>query len=118
MNPTNHHNAAGYLRLQCFTFPNPANILGNVRRNSVIGPGLQTFDVSFFKDNTLRRIRSDLNLQLRAEVFNIFNHPNLAPPLEHGALFNAQGASINGAGQIVTTTTPSRQIQLGIKVVW
>jgi hypothetical protein len=29
-----------------------------------------------------------------------------------------QGAPINGAGQIVTTTTPSRQIQLGVKLVW
>ena len=93
-------------------------MLGNLRRNSVVGPGLQTLDVSLFKDNTLRRVRKDLNLQLRAEVFNVFNHPNLAPPLEHRTLFNAQGASINGAGQIVTTTTPSRQIQLGIKLVW
>ncbi len=117
-NATNHHNPANYLKLQCFAFPNPANMLGNLHRNSIIGPGLQTFDISFFKDNTLRRIRSHLNLQLRAEVFNIFNHPNLAPPLEHHALFNAQGTPINGAGQIVNTTTPSRQIQLGIKLVW
>jgi hypothetical protein len=92
--------------------------LGNLRRNSIVGPGLQTFDISFFKDTSLHRIRSDLNMQFRAEVFNVFNHPNLAPPLEHRALFNAQGAPINGAGQIVTTTTPSRQIQLGAKLVW
>lgn len=117
-NATNHHNAASYLKLQCFAFPNPVNILGNLRRNTINGPGLQTFDVSFFKETPLRRIRSDLNLQFRAEVFNVFNHPNLAPPLEHRALFNEQGAPINGAGQIVTTTTPSRQIQLGIKLVW
>ncbi|MDP9050266.1 MAG: hypothetical protein M3O31_05995, partial [Acidobacteriota bacterium] len=116
-NATSHHNAASYLKLQCFAFPNPVNLLGNLRRNTINGPGLQTFDVSFFKETPLR-IRSDLNLQFRAEVFNVFNHPNLAPPLEHRALFNAQGAPINGAGQIVTTTTPSRQIQLGVKLVW
>ena len=117
-NPIRHHNAASYLKLECFAFPNPANTLGNLRRNSIVGPGVQTFDVSFFKDNTLAKIRKDLNLEFRAEVFNIFNHPNLGPPLEHRTLFNAQGAPINGAGQIVTTTTPSRQIQLGIKVIW
>jgi hypothetical protein len=115
---TNHHNAASYLKLECFAFPNPATMLGNLHRNSIVGPGLQTLDVSLFKDTTLARIRRDLNLQFRAEVFNVFNHPNLAPPLEHDALFNAQGASINGAGQIVTTATPSRQMQLGIKLIW
>ncbi len=44
-NPTHHHNAANYLKLECFAFPNPSNMLGNLRRNSIFGPGLQTFDV-------------------------------------------------------------------------
>lgn len=117
-NATNHHNPSAYLKLQCFSFPTPATTLGNLRRNSIVGPGLQTFDISFFKDSSLGRIRKDLNLQLRAELFNLFNHPNLAPPLEHRAMFNAQGAPINGAGQIVATTTPSRQVQFGIKLTW
>jgi outer membrane receptor protein involved in Fe transport len=116
--PTNHHNPAAYLKTQCFAFPNPVNVLGNLRRNSVLGPGLQTLDLSFFKDTSLKRIRDSMQLQLRGEIFNVFNHPNFAPPLEHRALFNAQGADLSGAGQIVSTATPSRQIQLGIKVIW
>jgi hypothetical protein len=116
--PTDHHNPVAYLKTQCFSFPNPVNVLGNLRRNSVLGPGLQTLDLSFFKDTSLKRIRDGMQLQLRGEIFNVFNRPNFAPPLEHRALFNAQGAAISGAGQIVNTATPSRQIQLGIKMIW
>lgn len=115
---TNHHNPVAYLKTQCFAFPDPVNVLGNLRRNSILGPGLQTFDVSFFKDTSLQRIRDGMQLQLRGEIFNLFNHPNFAPPLEHRALFNAQGYPISGAGQIVSTATPSRQIQLGVKLIW
>ena len=43
---------------------------------------------------------------------------NFAAPLDHRAIFNAAGAPINGAGQIDTTTTPSRQMQLGLKLMW
>jgi hypothetical protein len=104
--------------VECFAFPNPANILGNLARNSILGPGLSNLDVSIFKDNHLRRISDLLNLQLRAEIFNVVNHPNFLPPLDHRSVFNAQGQLINGAGQIDTTSTTSRQLQLGIKAVW
>lgn len=117
-NATNRGNPAAYLKVECFAFPNPANILGNLARNSILGPGLSNLDVSIFKDNHLRRISDLLNLQLRAEIFNVVNHPNFLPPLDHRSVFNAQGQLINGAGQIDTTSTTSRQLQLGIKAVW
>jgi hypothetical protein len=115
---TNRGNPAAYLKLECFAFPNPTNVLGNLARNSILGPGLSNLDVSIFKDNHLRRISDSLNLQLRAEIFNVVNHPNFLPPLDHRSVFNAQGQLINGAGQIDTTSTTSRQLQLGIKAVW
>jgi hypothetical protein len=115
---TNRGNPAAYLKVGCFAFPNPANILGNLARNSILGPELSNLDVSIFKDNHLRRIADLLNLQLRAEIFNVVNHPNFLPPLDHRSVFNAQGQLINGAGQIDTTSTTSRQLQLGIKAVW
>ena len=94
------------------------NVLGNVRRNSVLGPGLTSLDTSLFKESRIQRVSSAFAIQARIEVFNILNHPNFAAPLDHRTVFDALGNSVNGAGQIDTTTTPSRQMQLGLKVIW
>jgi hypothetical protein len=115
---TNARNPQSYLKLNCFAFPNPVNVLGNLGRNSVIGPGLQSVDVSLFKDNYLKKASDKLNVQMRVDVFNVFNHPNFLPPLNHRALFDAKGNPVSGAGLIDGTATPSRQMQLGIKVIW
>jgi hypothetical protein len=117
-NPTNPGNPAAYLKTQCFAFPNLLNVLGNLRRNSIVGPGLSDLDFSLFKDTPLSRLSEKLKAQFRVEIFNILNHPNFAPPLDHRTLFNASGQLINGAGQIDTTATTSRQMQLGLKLIW
>jgi len=57
--------------------PAPVGTFGTIQRNTVRGPGFATVDASLVK-NTL--IREGINLQLRAEMFNIFNHTNLANP--------------------------------------
>ena len=57
--------------------PAPVGTFGTMQRNSVRGPGFATVDASLVK-NTL--IHEGVNLQLRAEMFNIFNHTNLANP--------------------------------------
>jgi hypothetical protein len=58
-------------------------------------------------------------VQLRAEVFNLFNRVNYAPP--NSAIFIATadgGAAYNpNAGQI-TSAGPARQIQFGVKLVF
>jgi hypothetical protein len=46
-------------------------------RNSVYGPGFATVDASVIKNTTLHE---NVKLQLRMEMFNIFNRLNLAPP--------------------------------------
>ncbi len=46
-------------------------------RNSVYGPGFATVDASLIKNTTLYE---GVKLQLRAEMFNIFNRLNLANP--------------------------------------
>jgi hypothetical protein len=104
--------------MSCFAFTNPVNVLGNVSRNSVIGPGLSTLDSSLFKEAHIQRISSTFVVQTRVEIFNILNHPNFAAPLDHRTVFDALGNPVNGAGQIDTTTTPSRQMQLALKVIW
>lgn len=84
----------------------------------MIGPGLSTLDGSLFKESHVQRISSAFIIQTRVEVFNILNHPNFAAPLDHRTVFDALGNPVNGAGQIDTTTTPSRQMQLGLKIIW
>lgn len=117
-NPVNRNQPLAYIRLDCFGFPPQANVMGNLGRNSVVGPGLWALDSSLFKETPVKRISSTFTAQLRVEVFNVLNHSNFAAPLDHRAIFNAAGAPINGAGQIDTTTTPSRQVQLGLKLLW
>jgi hypothetical protein len=51
---------------------------GNLRRNSLRGPSFKEFNFSVFKDTA---ITERLKLQLRAEFFNLFNHPNFSSPI-------------------------------------
>ncbi|HEV2202496.1 MAG TPA: carboxypeptidase regulatory-like domain-containing protein [Bryobacteraceae bacterium] len=95
-----------------------ANLLGNLGRNTVIGPGISNLDFSLFKNNAIRRISENFNVQFRAEVFNIFNRANFASPTDNRAVFDQSGAPIPSAGLITSTQTTSRQIQFALKVIW
>jgi hypothetical protein len=95
------------------------NLFGNAGRNTVVGPGLLNVDFSTFKNNYIPRISETFNIQFRAEFFNILNHPNFQSPVKHNAIFNTDGSPAgSGAGAINSTTTSSRQIQFGLKVIW
>lgn len=50
---------------------------GNERRNSLVGPAYKNWDLAIYKDTA---ISERLKMQLRAEFFNILNHPNFASP--------------------------------------
>jgi hypothetical protein len=95
-----------------------AGLLGNAHRNSVFGPGTQALGFSLFK---YLPIHDRLNLQFRAEAFNLLNTPTFSQP---GATvsFNANGVGQlgNGAGAISSTTAASspRQIQLALKLIF
>ena len=86
--------------------------LGNPGRDIVIGPGLATWDLSFFKDTPLRE---KMNGQFRAELFNLLNRANFNTP--NAVAFTPAGVSPT-AGVITSTSTTSRQIQCGMKLVW
>ena len=85
---------------------------GNVGRNTLIGPGLATWDFSVLKD---MRIREQLNLQFRAEIFNLLNRANFNQP--NAVVFTPSGVSPT-AGVITSTSTTSRQVQFGVKLLW
>ena len=60
------------------TFAQPAaGTYGNLGRNVFSGPGLNNFDMSLVKS---QQIGGDRLLRLRAEFFNVWNHPNFANP--------------------------------------
>jgi hypothetical protein len=77
---------------------------GNSGRNILTGPSIQQWDVSIIKRNPLTE---KLNLEFRAEFFNMFNHPNFGLP---GATINTQGAGV------ITSAASPRDIQLGLKL--
>ena len=114
----NAGNPNHYIRTQCFEVPNPITLRGDLGRNTLAGPGLLCFDLSVVKNNYIKRVSDAFNVQFRTEFFNVINHANFAPPLDNRNIFDATGAPIANAGLITSTQTPSRQIQLALKVIW
>jgi hypothetical protein len=112
-NPNQWFNPAAFIAP-----PSASGFSGNAGRDTYIGPALATWDFSVLKETALRE---RLNLQFRAEIFNLlnranFNTPNLivfTPP----TATNLTGLS-GTAGAITSTSTTSRQIQLGLKLLW
>jgi hypothetical protein len=92
----------------------PANsgFYGNLGRDTLIGPGLATWDFSVLKDTS---IRERLNLQFRAEIFNLLNRANFNTP--NLIVFTPSGVS-GTAGAITSTSTTARQVQFGLKLIW
>ena len=92
--------------------------MGNSGRNTLVGPRLVNLDFSLFKNNPIKRISEQFNVQFRFEVFNILNHANFNPPTANNVVFDGTGAPVGGAGQLNSTSTTSRQLQFAIKFVW
>lgn len=99
--------------LRCF------NLRGNAGRNILIGPGVTSLDFSVFKNNYIKRISERFNIQFRAEMFNILNHPNFAPPTtpDNTDIFDGTGA-LAVPGLLSKTTTTAREIQFAVKVIF
>ncbi len=84
-------------------------------------------DLSLSKDT---RIFERLNVQFRAEIFNILNHTNFGIPALNAftaigsgptSLVSAPTGSLGNAanaGQITSIVGTSRQIQLGVKFLF
>ena len=145
---TNPGNPNKYIKTQCFSVPvapsqaffdancDPAppsvgaalapgdlrcfNLKGNSGRNIAISPGLREVDFSVFKNNYIRKISETFNIQFRAEMFNVFNHANFAPPVtpDNTDIFDPTGAPTGVAGLLTRTTTTAREIQFALKVIF
>ena len=99
-----------------------SNVLGNTGRNRFYGPGLTTVDFSIFKNTRIPSISEAFNIQFRAEFFNILNHTNFLSPGflntfgQNNSVYDFNGASLPTA--LNQTATTSRQIQLGLKLIF
>ena len=85
---------------------------GNAGRGVLTGPGLAEVDFSVFKSTALSE---RINMQFRAEFFNLLNRANFGTPSATVFSGNAYSSS---AGLVKSTATTSRQIQFGLKLVF
>lgn len=88
-----------------FAFPAPGTF-GNAGRNILTGPGFQNVNASLMKNTALTE---RVNLQFRAEVFNLFNHPNFNLP------DNFLGSPTFGR---ISSARDPRHIQFGLKLLF
>jgi hypothetical protein len=104
---------AQYFNPNAFIQPLPGTY-GNVGRNILQGPGLVETDFSLSRKFSFSE---RFALQFRSEIFNLFNHTNFNTPnpVVYAA---ATGLPSPTAGVITSTSTSSRQVQFGLKLLW
>ncbi len=94
-----------WFNTSAFTFP-AFGTFGNAGRNILDGPGYQNVNASLLKNT---RLSERVNLQLRLEAFNLFNHPNFNLP------DNFLGSPT--FGRILSARDP-RHLQFGAKLLF
>jgi hypothetical protein len=115
-NPTlNNPSISEWFNVNCFVDP-PSGELGNASRTPVSGPGFVNTDFSAIKHFMLPW-REGLRLDLRAEVFNLLNHPQFGTP-GSGICAACPQLDTPGFGSINTTVNNPRLIQLALKLLF
>jgi hypothetical protein len=109
--------AAEWFNTHAFT-QNPAALAsgvavnGDSSRNMLRGPTFKDVDLSISRDFSLSHFREGMNVQLRADAYNVFNIVSLNPPVGNGA---TAGSSIFGQ---ITSASAMRQLQLGLRFIF
>jgi len=105
-----------------------ANTWGTIARNSLYGPGYGDFDLSVFKNTKFDLHDFPVNVQFRAEMYNLFNRVNLASPactqlcndyFGSGSGFGTSGSTI-GSGNFSPGIGPGEPFntQLALKILF
>jgi hypothetical protein len=102
-------------------FTLPANgTFGNVRRNSLYGPGIEYVNLSAGKKFD---IHGNVKLQIRLDATNAFNHPSFGQPNGNLSVVNGQGigqafqqSSFGTNGQITGVQVGGRDLQGGVRL--
>ena len=101
---------ARWFDTSCFV-DHPFGVFGNSGNNVIIGPGMNTFNLTAMKNTPLHFGSKEAGtLQFRAEFFNAFNH----------ATFGDPSLTVNTAqfGVIRSVRVPGRQVQLALKFLF
>ena len=115
-NPSLYTTTGFLINPAAFSQPAPGTF-GTCAPRKFFGPGIQTFDLSIFKNF---RFTERWNLQFRAEFFNAFNHPNFAAPNTDIANPGSFGKVSNTLAPILGTDSGGpvdpREIQFALKL--
>jgi hypothetical protein len=120
---TTAQKVAQYFNPAAFSAP-AYGAVGNLSRDSLTGPGYKDFDLSLAKTT---QINERFRAQFRAEFFNILNHTNLQTPAEsvfssgptQGTAANQTAAvAVSPTAGVITSAATTRQIQLGLKLLF
>ncbi len=99
-----------------------AGKFGDLGRATLIGPGFANVDLAVTKTTELAGGDQPVNLQFRAEFFNILNRPNFGFPdptvFEAPPQGSTQPIRRGAAGRITTSVNTSRQIQFALKILF
>ncbi len=106
--PTNYLNKAAVVAPNVANANDPTRPFGNLGRNVAVSPAIYNFDGGLHKEFPMPW--ETMNLQFRAEFFNLFNKSNLGAP-------NSNVTNTN-FGTITSLASPARQIQFALKLVF
>lgn len=107
-------NPAQWFNPQAFALQ-PAGTFGNTGRGDFRGPDLRVVDLSLTKETGLPA--GSARLEVRLEVFNVFNRANFGVPNLTAFAGAADGeAPLGSFGRIRNTVTSARQVQLGVRL--
>lgn len=107
--PGDERTISNWFDKSAFVAPTPFNF-GNTGRNVLIGPGAVNLDASVFKIFPVPLFGENGQVQFRAEMFNALNHPQFGQP-------NTR-VDIPQGGTITTLSSPMREIQFGLKILF
>ena len=117
----------------------PSGFIGTEPRNFLRGPGLANVDFSIVKDTAVGFLGEGGKVEFRAEVFDLFNHPNFALPNQVVSAGSCAANASNPGGLGACALTPTgtagvisstisgtaglpqgaqRQIQFGLKLMF
>jgi len=99
------------VNVNCFARPTSLGDIGNMPRNALRMPSIFNNDVALFKIIPFGETRS---LQLRWEVYNVFNHTNFRD-IDAGLTFDAAGRQTNTRFGAPTAARTPRVMQAAIK---
>ena len=106
--PSASRSITNWFNKDCVSIPtDPSQPFGNATRNAVRGPGFWQLDMAAVKQ--VRLPTAAARVELRVEVFNLFNRVNFQIPNSN--------RSLASFGTITAAYNP-RQVQLGLKVNW